>query len=67
MLLYVYGFVLDVLKGTYLAYFIGYFDGIRYDVDGPCVSPKIRDITTTYDKSIMNLKDYSTVKCRTEM
>ena len=67
MILFIYGYVLDLFQGIDLIYFIGSFDGIRDDVDGPCVGPKIRYIMTTYDKSLMNLKDYSTVKCRIEM
>ena len=37
MILYIYGFVLDAFEVTYLVSFIGFFDGTRDCVNGPCV------------------------------
>ena len=56
MILSIYGFVIDVFEGKYLAYSIGSFDGTRDDVGGPCVGLEIRDIVTAYDIFLMHLK-----------
>ena len=52
-LIHTYDFVLDVVEGTQLLSFIGYFDGTRDDMGGPCLSQRRRGIMTTYEIYLM--------------
>ena len=60
-----YDFVLGMVEEKYLVSFIGSFDGARGDVGGPCVGPRRIYMMTDSNISMIYLKDYYPVYCRT--
>ena len=61
------GFVLSVLEGRELVYFVGYFDGNGDDVGGPCLSLVVGGIMNNSEIDDMQLNEYSHVSCKAEM
>ena len=61
------GFVLSVLEGIELGYFVGYFDGNRDDVSGPFLGLVVGGIMNTSEIDDMTLNETSPISCKTEM
>ena len=61
------GFVLSVLEGRELVYFVGYFDGNRDDVSGTFLGLVVGGIMNTSEINDMPLNESSPVSCIAEM
>ena len=61
------GFVLSVLEGRQLVYFVGYFDGNGDDVCGPCLGRVVGGIMNTSEIDDMPLNESSPFLCKAEM
>ena len=61
------GFVLSVLEGIELGYFVGYFDGNRDDVSGPFLGLVVGGIMNTSEIYDMPLIQSSPVYCKAEL
>ena len=62
-----YVFVIGVLEGRELGYFVGSFDGTGYGVDVPCVGLGLVGIVTASEIYAMQLNDSSPVSYGLEM
>ena len=59
------GFVLSVLEGRDLGYFVGSSDDTRDDMGGPFVGIVVGGIITCYEIYAMKFNDSSPVSCKT--